>query len=352
MADRERPFELNWISKYRDELLGIAILSIMVFHFTECNMRFGGHPTGAALVFIRYYYRYIGSVGVELFVFLSGMGLYYSFSKNNDLRRFYKRRFQRILIPYIITGGLYWLFMDIIISHNGFLRWLEDVTFISFLLEGVNNFWFIIFIAFMYLLFPLLYRAICTGRGQAAWFILILAVSVAIPILVYEYAHEVYKHLNIAITRAPIFIIGMSAGEFIRRGVRFSGAAAAAMIFAGFLIRYWAVVSDAGGYLGRYSASVFSLAVLLLCAWLLHLIRRAKPVRIVLRFFGRHSLELYLLHVAMWGVFGALGVVMYRASRFFTMLGLAVILAPLLKWLTGRLSFRGQAPDSKTDQDR
>lgn len=115
------------------------------------------------------------------------------------------------------------------------------------------------------------------------------------------------------------------------------------------LIRYWAVIADAEGYLSRYSASMFSLAVILLCICLLRLLDRAKPLQAVLRFFGRHSLELYLLHVAMWGFFGALSVEMFRASRFFTMLGLAVILAPLLKLLTGRFSLKKPAPHGKIE---
>ena len=43
----------------------------------------------------------VGAIGVDVFLFLSGMGLYYAMRKQPPLRVFYKNRLKRILIPYL-----------------------------------------------------------------------------------------------------------------------------------------------------------------------------------------------------------------------------------------------------------
>ena len=81
-------FELNDISTYRAELMGWAIVWIMMLHFTFNQIK----PLG----FIAQY----GFAGVEIFMLVSGLGLYYSLEKNNKIIPYFKRcvhRFNFIL---------------------------------------------------------------------------------------------------------------------------------------------------------------------------------------------------------------------------------------------------------------
>ena len=67
----------NWnvFSKNRDAIYGVAIISILIFHFFEdvasSNISGGGRFVGEI------YNTFVGSVGVEFFVLLSGVGLYF-----------------------------------------------------------------------------------------------------------------------------------------------------------------------------------------------------------------------------------------------------------------------------------
>lgn len=79
-------------------------------------------PTGG---WIRY-----GSVGVDLFLFLSGMGLYFAICKRPTLPRFYLNRLKRILIPYVIIGDAYWVFRDIALRSDLPRLW-EDFSLLS-----------------------------------------------------------------------------------------------------------------------------------------------------------------------------------------------------------------------------
>ena len=56
------------LSKYRGVLMGVQILLIMAFHYTEDLSNAADHFNGPAQVF----YDYIGSSGVDMFLMISG----------------------------------------------------------------------------------------------------------------------------------------------------------------------------------------------------------------------------------------------------------------------------------------
>lgn len=88
-------YSYQLLSKHRSALMGVAMLWIMSFHLSP----------------FRTYLPIIGSVsnigygGVDIFLFLSGFGLFFSVSKNNfSLLKYYKKRFFRIFPEF-------WLFL-------------------------------------------------------------------------------------------------------------------------------------------------------------------------------------------------------------------------------------------------
>lgn len=76
-------FDFSDFSKYRTQLMGISILLIMMFHvgFFKC-----------------------GYIGVEFFLLISAIGLFFSLSKDQRLIPFYKKRLIRILPAYFIVA--------------------------------------------------------------------------------------------------------------------------------------------------------------------------------------------------------------------------------------------------------
>lgn len=83
---------LSDISKYRSELMGWAIVWIMMLHFTFTQI----NPLG----FLAQY----GFAGVDIFMMVSGLGLFFSIDKNKSIGRYYKRRILRIFPTYYILG--------------------------------------------------------------------------------------------------------------------------------------------------------------------------------------------------------------------------------------------------------
>lgn len=108
------------LSKYRGVLMGVQILLIMAFHYTEDLSNAADHFNGPAQVF----YDYIGSSGVDMFLMISGLGLYYSWKRNPDAGAFYRKRLTRVLVPYVAVALVGWIWFDFVHSDAGVVRFL------------------------------------------------------------------------------------------------------------------------------------------------------------------------------------------------------------------------------------
>ena len=81
------------ISKHRSELMGVAIIIVMLFHLDFNIDRF-------PFSLINYPITICGSIGVDIFLLVSGFGLYLSLQQNNDFISYFKKRLIRILPAY------------------------------------------------------------------------------------------------------------------------------------------------------------------------------------------------------------------------------------------------------------
>ena len=216
--------ELNWghVSLYRNELFGLSIISIMIFHFLEDIKTYtsGGILYNIADV----YYMLFASIGVEVFLFLSGMGLFFSMKKNSDTKQFYIKRFKRLCFPYILIGGCYWIIRDFIILKLSVLDFLLDFSMLSFLLQGRKNIWFVAFIILMYLIYPIIFKCLNqkNKKKKIAYFLLMLFIWGLFMAATVVFFRNVYSNIEIAVWRIPIFIFGAYMGEKIYNKDKFS----------------------------------------------------------------------------------------------------------------------------------
>ena len=137
--------EIKWegLSRYRGELMGAAIIFIVLFHVEL--------PRSDAFFGL----RRCGNIGVDMFLFLSGLGLWYSWVKNPSFKQFYKRRLLRIFPAWLIMSSLYY-----IPRFNGqtgsVIDLIGDITINwDFWLHDELTFWYIPAIMMLYLWAPL-----------------------------------------------------------------------------------------------------------------------------------------------------------------------------------------------------
>ena len=332
---------IDWsiVSRYRGEVFGISTILVIICHFAADALYSNISATWKSVLMM--YDICYNSGGVELFLFLSGVGLCFSLKKRGSLKAFYLKRFTRLLGAYVIFGSAYWIILDLVIRGGGIFAFLYDFFLISFWTEGDRSFWFIAFIVIMYLVYPLIYRCFSTGnRYRFLWFV---ALNVAVFLIWYSikcFAPAVYANTEIALLRPHIFLFGAYYGEKIYNRAPFS-LGDKLLLSVGLGIKLISI----GMYLQDHSASwlaynrlvacLFSLPVLFaLCflfsklpdGWFLSFLRKV----------GEYSLELYITHVGIWIIFGTCG--RSQSPRNFVLVVILSIFSSLaVKMLADRL---------------
>ena len=345
--NNEKKYNLSIISQYRGALFGLSIISIIVFHYFNDVMRWRRHDVIYKMA--RIYYQMFGSISVEIFLFLSGVGLYFSMSKNPDIKFFYEKRLKRVAIPYVLWGVFYWAFRDFLLTGEEFGQYVSDLTLFSFWETGKRTFWFIAFILLAYLAFPFLFRMMnreIKGRhAQGLICALICVVWVAFCSLLDLLNHEHYDLIEVALSRLPIFVIGIWYGKKIRNKEKFGAVENILTVFGLALIALKILlikdVIDVDFKLhNRFLACFFSISLLFLLCCLLERLHSAKLNK-VLTFIGTYSLELYLTHVSIRGVFMLCGIRTHRLIILLSYLLLSAVFSFLLHLATEKIIHSG-----------
>lgn len=293
--------QLSWdlISRYRNALFGLSILLIMCFHGGTFH-GISRHPAVTAFLPTGNWIYY-GSVGVDLFLFLSGMGLYFAMCKRPSLPRFYLKRLKRILIPYIIIGGAYWFFRDIVLRDN-LPRFWEDFSLLSYYTKGTATFWYIAVILPLYLLAPL-FLGLFRTRFRTPFLFALFLCCIGLSLYLGIYQEDTYWHLEKGLNRIFIFVLGCYFGTLVQEKRPMSGGwilfAILALGSRG-LIYYLASlcpVEPIARLIIRQWFNMGGFALAILLSTLLWLLRSHRFDRF-LGFFGAMSLELYLSHLA------------------------------------------------------
>lgn len=201
-----KEIEFADISRYRGELMGAAILFIILFHvgLSRSDPFFG--------------LRRMGNVGVDLFFFLSGMGLWFSWLKMPSITHFYKRRLLRVYPTWLVMATLFYLpdYLGGRKFSSSLLDLIGDITVNwDFWIHDELTFWYIPAILVLYLLAPP-YMMLIRRHPVYRW----LAVAMIVWCVVVQYitpVHQALGHIEIFWSRVPIFFIGINCAEWVRQ---------------------------------------------------------------------------------------------------------------------------------------
>ncbi len=266
------PFNIKDISTYRSELMGWAILWIMMLHFTFNQIK----PLG----FIAQY----GFAGVEIFMLVSGFGLYYSLDKDHHIIRFYKKRLLRIFPTYYILGVI----ASILLFSDNFLSYLFRYTTIGFWTGEVYWEWYIPSIVVLYLVSPLLKNLIDRYLyivGGVALCTLGLAYYLVNKDQILDRSHFFFLY------RIPAFIFGMICANWVKNSISSKYFFIILALGLPFFVYLFPLHHQV------YNYKYFSLIFLLPCFLLVFLMisKAIKIVNPILSQMGRASFEIYLI---------------------------------------------------------
>ncbi len=284
------------ISRYKAQLMGIAILIVVYGHFFYYH---SGLKDYTQLNITMWYT--VGSV--DIFLFLSGFGIYHSLHKNDDPLKFFRRRMSRLLPAYLPFIVIYCAFSLAVGWMNKYQALGNLTTFGWWGQQGAQFNWYIPALIGMYLLSPLFYHVIETYEKKSLW---------VIPLLFLIEAGAIGSSLMIGVSRFPVYFLGMYLGREASLG---KAPSRRHLVWSGILM----VLSMAGlfvlvklrpGWLSRFGFwwHPFLLSTpgcLYLTTWCLEKHEKWGLTRLLNRglgFLGGKSFEIYLWHLMVYSV--------------------------------------------------
>lgn len=287
----KKGISLSVLSTSRDKLFGLATLIIILFHsYVKLSVLFPNAPIiGEILELVREHCN----KGVDMFLFMSGIGLFYSMSAKPKLKDFYKKRFVRVL-PAVLIVSTIWFAIK---GTGGLDGYLKNAFLISFFTDGVRNFWYFALILVLYILYPLVHKFY--EKSGVIGFVLSVFIVIAINEILRSTSSAIYKDIEIALTRIPVFLTGAFAGKLVKQGVTVSKIwipVSVAIILAVYVF-YWHMPLNEAKFLHiyRYVGGIFGIAVVFLFAVIFD--KTAKGAfGTFLVWLGGYSMEIYLIH--------------------------------------------------------
>ena len=280
--------ELANISRFRGALMGIAMLIIILFHvdLARSDMFFG--------------LRRMGNLGVDMFLFLSGIGLWFSWMKTPSYRHFYFRRLIRIYPAWLIIACLYYLPRLHVHDAASLVNLIGEIGFNwNFWLHDELSFWYIPAIMMLYLFAPP-YIELIRRHSVYRW----LPVVMIMWCILVEWVtpiHHAVGHLEIFWSRVPICFIGINMGEMGRqkRTIDGQGIWMLIIMFVMTSVSCFFLEQERHGqfplFVERMLYIPLTITFILICNRVLR--RTPKWVNGALAFVGSLSLECYLIHL-------------------------------------------------------
>ncbi len=269
------------ISEYRTGIMGLSIISIMFFH-----------QYFISIIPFNLFHNF-GYWGVDVFIFLSGMGLVNSLRKNS-IKQFYINRIQRLLPSCIICGTTKYLTF---LALGTSVLILKDGLHLGFWSTASLDLWYIHTIIILYTFSPIFYNLLIKWPKYTIIFAFILFIFNELtlrPIIGFNWFSSI-GILSWTIGRLPIFIIGMflSIKNILnRKNLIISLLLLLTAIFTKIYSKDDSII-----YFHFFTNILLILGIPSLVLLAIQLIKYLpNSIKRILDFLGTYSLELYLVH--------------------------------------------------------
>lgn len=266
--------------------MGFAILWVVLFHSS----------IPVATILPVNYIKELGYCGVDIFLFISGIGIYQSLNKNT-ISVYIKNRLKRI-IPVWWTFLLVSIVLDSLIKIFNFskIEILGRLTFSGYWidLENTGN-WYVYAIILFYLISPILFSLIKESKNKTKMCLALILVSLLISLTFIK------NPKLIALSRLPIYIIGLyfSANFKDKFITKKSFIVCLSILVISIPILYF-LIFNYQYYSWNYGLYWYPFIIItpplciILCRVFASFEKHLKPINSILKTFGRASLEILL----------------------------------------------------------
>jgi len=274
-------FKVSKISKYRSELMGVATILIFVVHSNDRGVVM---PASIKTICA------LGSLGVDIFLLVSGLGLWYSLSKTGGGINWYYRRYIRILVPYLLIVCPITLLS--LVEGKDWQSALLDLSTINFWVAH-RGAWYIAMLIPLYAITPLHYKICQRVKNPIILNLVIIAIVtflVSIPLPeAYDTNDCVLHNVRHVLYRLPAFFIGFMLAPLSKEGKNVS-------LLLVVVFPLIVVVIERLLNFGYWPGMLVLPLVYVLCVFLT---AAGTKIKKTLEFFGKISLESYLFNVSL-----------------------------------------------------
>lgn len=256
LLDRVTKPNSQILSKHRNELMGLSIILVMLYH----TLPFFNH----------------GDIGVEFFFILSSLGCIYSLSKTNNTKKFLLRRANRIIPTFTIIGIISYVFLQ------------QDVPFLFFMLHN-GHYWFIYTIIICYLITPYFLRTPNKYYKTITFSVIVFVFAI------YEYPS--FRFFIKIIDRIPIYLASLLIIKCSNDNRNITNTYRTHFLIGSFVsLALILFIGSPKHIISIYCLYLFTSIPILHC--IAFIIDRYPYFNKSLAFIGRYTLELYLSHWA------------------------------------------------------
>ena len=299
-----------------DGIRGTAILLVLLFHLLWSNSETGSRIMNAVVAL-----RGAGWVGVDLFYALSGFLitgiLFDSLGGAHYFRNFYVRRVLRIVPLYYGVATLLFLLVEFKLHEAAgrpfalLLAYLNNTPLWwhtqsgKTLIDLTNHLWSLAVEEQFYLVWPFVVFAVRDRRKLMGLAVLLALSAPAVRMVMIAHGASVDALYKSTICRADSLLGGAWVALAMRGGLRERLTRWAPAVFLLGLTACLVIGVRAGNFDYEVNPTVrsagFSLVALTSAAWVAMMLRAGVPSRLMsarwLRFFGRYSYGIYVLHM-------------------------------------------------------
>lgn len=290
------PIELSL--EYRSQIMSFAAFWILCSH----SINICGENLWTYLYYFKPLIAY-GWGGIDIFFFLSGLGIGLSLKKNPSTAQFFSKRFNRIFPAFFIV-----VTVEHLLYNDSILKYFWDVTMLGYWtpLLGYatkNTFWYVSAAFAFYLLSYPYYKYYFSKRPLLSTLI----------ISVIGFSLYYILPLDLFLGRIPIYFMGMFASQYVHKCFKIFPfgilAIAVYMTICYVAYRYGGrILTDHGLHFFAFIFITPGLVFLLAkCFSFLDSIKIGKLIVRYIDVIGRVSLEFYLVHWVLLCAIDALG---------------------------------------------
>ena len=264
---------LSVYSRYRTQIMGLAAIMIIICHIRGIDYSYV--PFLEKLL-------WFGNYGVEIFLFVSGLGMYYSLTQQDySLTQWYKRRYVRITVPFVLIAISIYplrLILNIYASLSDFLLYITTLEFWAY----HRGAWYVAMLFPLYFLTPYIVKTVC----KMGFFAIVVWVTLFLGFSYIPSGNEIMRNIQFVTSRVPIFILGIGMAPSVKNEYEINVVKTLGVVLGGLLLCHYCSFSLGGG-----------LAIICLLGVIIDFICRCEPISDVLTFMGSMSLESYLTNV-------------------------------------------------------